>query len=132
MPSMTTISLADREVAPVTHVFTPSTPKNGVAKLINGASGVPIGNEVLTVSTREVGKRIKTKMVLSMPVVQTQTISGVSAPVVVRTAFAEVLFTVDDTSTLQERKNLVGLVEKALAAAQTTLNDVFVNLNELY
>lgn len=132
MPSMTTIALADREATPVTHTFQPSTPQNGVARLVNGISGIPVGNESLTVSTRPSGRRIKTKMVLTMPVVQTETISGVSKPVVVRVAYAEVVFTVEDTSSLQERKNLVGLTYAALASGQVTMNDVFTNLNPLY
>lgn len=132
MPSMTAISLADREVAPVTHVFQPSTPQNGVARLVNGVSGIPVGNESLTVSTRPSGRRIKTKMVLTAPVVQTQTINGISKPEVVRTGYAEVTFTFEDTSSLQERKNLVGMTYAALAAGQVTMNDVFTNLNPLY
>lgn len=129
---MTAIALADREATPVTHTFNPSTPANGVARLINGASGVPLGNEILTVSTRKSGSRYKTKLVLTMPVVQTQIVSGVSTPVVVRVAYAEVNFTVEETSSTQERKNLVGLMANALSASQATLNDVITNLNPLY
>jgi hypothetical protein len=64
--------------------------------------------------------------------VQTQTINGVSSPVVVRTAFAEVNFTFDALSSDQERKDCVGLIANALAASQTQINDLLVNLSDIY
>lgn len=129
MPQITSVVLADRETTPVNHTFLPSTSPNGVARLVNSVSGVPIGNEVLTISSRKSGSRYKSKAVLALPVVQTQTVNGISVPVVVRSGFMEVTFTFDETSSTQERKNLVGMSEGLLKAAQTAVMDVFVNLN---
>jgi hypothetical protein len=69
---------------------------------------------------------------LSVPVVQTQTINGVSTPVVVRTAYADVNFTFDATSTTQERKNLVGMMADALAAGKVLVNGAIVDLEGVY
>lgn len=129
MPQITSIVLADREATPVNHTFVLSTSANGVARLVNGVSGVPIGNEVVTISSRKSGSRYKSKAVIALPTVQTQTINGISVPVVVRQEFCEISFTVDETSTTQERKNLVGMAEALVKATQTALMDVFVNLN---
>jgi hypothetical protein len=52
--------------------------------------------------------------------------------VVVRTAFAEVNFTFDALSSDQERKDCVGLIANALAASQTQINDLLVNLSDIY
>jgi len=132
MPSMTAIVLADRETTPVNHTFTPSGIKDGVARFLNTATGVPVGFETLTSSMRQTGKRIKIKQVLQVPIIQTVTVNGVSSPVVVRSGFAETVFTFDETSTVQERKNLVGMQYASLGASQAMLNDLFTNLSPLY
>jgi len=69
---------------------------------------------------------------LAIPVVQTQVINGVSSPVVVRTAFAEVNFMFDGLSTAQERADCVGLMANSLATAQVQINDMIVNLSDIY
>ncbi|DAD49839.1 coat protein [ssRNA phage AIN000] len=126
------VSLADRETTPVTHVFNPGGTKDGVSRFVNNVSGVPVGFEVLTVSSRETSGKHKIRLVLSLPVVQSQVISGITTPVVVRTAFAEVNFTFASTSSLQERKNAVGMISAALASSQTMLNDTLTNLTPVW
>lgn len=133
MPALTTITLNDRETTPVAHVFTPAAAPSGVAKFVRSApSGVPLGAEVLTASLRRANEKIRGKLVLSLPVVATQTINGVSDPVVVRPAFVEINFTFSEKSTQQERKNAIGLAYNAMASGQTALNSFFTDLEEFF
>lgn len=122
MPSIQSIALVDRESTPVTHTFTPDGSASGVARVANKVSGIAVGAETLTISHRK-GTKSKTKLVLVVPQVQTQTINGVSSSVVVRTAIAELNFTFDLSSTLQERKNLMGMVETVCQTSKTLVND---------
>lgn len=127
MPQITAMTLNDRETTPVPHVFLPNGAPNGVGKLVK-SNGIPVGNEVVTLSMRQVGNRYKGKIVIAMPVVQTQVINGISTPVAVRSAFFEGNVTFDSTSLPQERKNLMGLVANAFLASCTNVNSAFVDL----
>lgn len=131
MPQLQAISLNDRETTPVAHAFAPRDIKNGVGTVVR-STGIPIGDESLTVSMRRASTRYRGKVTLSVPVVQTQTINGISTPVVVRTAYADVNFTFDATSTTQERKNLVGMIADSLAASKTLINGAIVDLEGVY
>jgi hypothetical protein len=131
MPQLQAISLNDRETTPVAHAFVPRDIKNGVGTVVR-STGIPVGDESLTVSMRRASTRYRGKVTLSVPVVQTQTINGVSTPVVVRTAYADVNFTFDATSTTQERKNLVGMMADALAAGKVLVNGAIVDLEGVY
>lgn len=129
MPALQNTSLNDREATPVAHLFVPKdviTPGN-IGRLVR-YTGIPVGEETLTASTKQVGKRFKHKSVLTVPVVQTQTINGISAPVVVRTAFFDGTFTFDQESTEQERKNLVGMVMAMLDPTKLFINDGVIKL----
>lgn len=133
MPQLQAISLNDRETTPVAHAFVPKDiVQPGSIGRVTRSSGVPVGEELLTVSYRKANKKCRTKIVLAVPVVQTQTINGVSTPVVVRTGYVEINFTFDETSTTQERKNLVGMIADSLATSKTLVNDTVVNCEGVY
>lgn len=131
MPQLQAISLNDRETTPVAHAFTPKDIKDGVGAVVR-SSGVPVGEESLTVSMRRASTRYRGKVTLAVPVVQTETISGISKPVVVRTAYAEINFTFDSASTTQERNNIVGMLADALAPSKILINDTIVKLEGVY
>lgn len=132
MPQLTTISLNDRETTPVAHVFAASNIVAGTGYMVR-STGVPVGDETLSISSRKAGTKRKVRMVIALPQVQTVVgANGISTPVVVRRAIGEVNFTYDETSSTQERKNLVGLVANALLAAQTTINSVVVDLENVF
>lgn len=131
MPQFVPVSLSDRETTPVTHVFAPTSIEKGVATAVN-TQGVPVGNERFGISLRYTGNRYKAVITLSAPVVVQETINGVMKPSVVRTAFAEVHLSFGNESTLQERKNLVGMIYSALAPGQTMINSVITNLENVY
>jgi hypothetical protein len=69
---------------------------------------------------------------LTLPVVATETVNGVSKPVVVRTAFVTLTCTFDEKSTEQERTDAVGLLSSGLATSKTLINDTLVKLEGVY
>lgn len=131
MPSFATITVDDREDTPVAHVFTPTSIDNGVGTF-HERDGVPIGDNKLTLSARKAGSKYKTRLVLSIPVMVTETINGVDSYKVVRTAFADVNFTFDESSSDQERENVMGIVANALASGQSTVIGVLQDLEGLH
>lgn len=132
MPQLATITLNDRETTPVAHVFVPANVNAGTGYLVR-STGVPIGDETLSISSRKAATKRKVRLVMTLPVVQTATgANGVTTPVVVRRAIAELNFTFDETSSTQERKNLVGMAANALLATQTVVTSVCVDLENVF
>lgn len=131
MPQLAPVTLTDRESTPVDHIFSPQEIKDNVGILVN-TDGVPVGNERLGVSLRYTGSRYKATVTLQVPVIQDEIINGVSYPKILRTAYAEVTLTFANTSTLQERKNLVGMLQDALASDQPLMNSVLTELQSVY
>jgi hypothetical protein len=130
MPDFSTVVLTDRQGTPVAHNFQPASEKDGVFSY-RETDGSPVGDKKLTVSLRPTGSRHKVKMVLTVPIVQDETINGISRPVVVRNAYGEINLNFDDSSSLQERSDLVGMLASALSAA-STLDAVATGLENLY
>lgn len=133
MPQLQNLVLTDRAATPVNHTFTPLDITNGVGSVVE-SSGVPIGNnrvQASLVRTNGTG-RYKGTLKFTFPVVQTQTVNGVSTPVVVRTSYADLSFTFDPSSSEQERKDVVGMVQSALDASKVLTNDLLVKLQGIY
>ena len=131
MPQIANLVLKDRAATPVNHTFVPRDIVGGVATLVE-STGVPIGDKRLTISlTRTQAGRVKAILKGTFPVVQDQTINGITAPVVVRTAYANIEFSFDGTSTEQERKDVVGQMSDALLATAWT-NDTLTKLQAVY
>lgn len=132
MPQLQNLVLTDRKATPVAHTFTPFDIKNGVGTVVE-QTGVPVGNNRFTVSLRRVGNtRYKAQLQLVMPVTQNETINGIVTPKVVRTAYADLSFTFEATSSDQERKDLVGMLQSSLDTAKVLVNDTVVNLQGVY
>nr|UUW21334.1 MAG: coat protein [Sanya fiers-like virus 27] len=132
MPQLANLVLTDRASTPVNHTFTPKDIVSGVAT-VEESTGVPIGNNKVTLSLSRNGSgRFKATIKGTFPIVQTQTINGVSSPVVVRTATAELNFYFAETSTEQERKDVVGMMYSALDPSKTLVNDVVTKLQNVY
>lgn len=133
VPQLTEVVLTDRQTpTPASRTFIPRLIEAGVGTLAT-QTPVPIGENRLTVSTRRTPSgSYKSVVKMAIPVVQDSVLGGVSRPVVVRTAYASVEFTFDQTSTQQERDDLVGLVHDALASGKAVLHDSIVNLQGVY
>jgi len=67
-----------------------------------------------------------------VPIVQTQTINGVSTPVVVRTGYAEATFSFDASSSEQERKDVVGMFYSSLATGAVLVNDTITKTQGIW
>lgn len=132
MVARTNVVINDRATTPVAHTYSPDgDDSNGVA-LFSEKTGVPAGNPRLTVSVRPSGGKYRASLRLTIPVVQTQTINGISTPVVVRTSYVDMTATFDALSTQQERKDAIGLMANAMATSQTMLNGVLVDLEPVW
>jgi len=131
MPQITPITVNDRAATPVAHTYTPQNLENGVATFFN-SDGIPVGDQKLTVKVKRNPKRVSVSLVFADPVVVTETINGVDRPAVDRTAYANIEFNFAATSTLQERKDLVGKVEDALGSDQSFIDEVLTQLKGMY
>jgi len=131
MPQLQNLVLTDRAATPVAHTFVPRDIDKGVATVVE-TSGVPIGENKVTLSLRRVGARMKGRLVLTVPVVQTETINGVANPKVVRSAIVSADVVFDVTSTEQERKDAIGMFMTAFDPSKVLVNDTFVKLQNVY
>lgn len=132
MPQLQNLVLTDRAATPVDHTFVPMDITNGMATVVE-SSGVPIGNNRVQVALNKTTTgRYKALVKFQFPIVQTQTINGVSTPAVVRTSYCDITFTFDATSTLQERKDVVGMVQSAFDVTEALINDTVTKLEGVY
>lgn len=132
MPQLQNIVLTDRAATPVNHTYTPRDIVGGVAEVVE-STGVPIGDNRFTVSLKETAQgRFKGVLKGQFPIVQNQTINGVTTPVVVRTSYCTMEFSFDKSSTEQERKDCVGLMQSSLDVSKTLVNDSIVKLQGVY
>lgn len=132
MPALQNLSLTDRtSPTPVAHNFTPRDVTAGVG-LVVANSGVPLNEERFTVSMRKSGTRFRGKLTLALPIVAVEVVGGVSYPKLLRTAFAEVNFTFDESSTAAERQNCLGMISDALGIGKVLVQGALVNLEGVY
>lgn len=132
MPQLQNLVLTDRATTPVAHTFVPRDIRDNIGTVVE-SSGIPIGDSRFTISTTRTAQgKCKSRAQLTVPVVQTQTVNGVSTPVVVRTAYVDVTFTFDATSTEQERKDVVGMFQSAFDASKVLVNDAIVKQQGVY
>jgi hypothetical protein len=122
----------DRAATPVAHTYTPDGDDAAGVHVYSEKTGVPAANPRFTAALKKSGSKYRPSLRLQIPIVQTQTVNGVSNPVVVRTAYVEFNAVFDALSTDQERKDAVGLMVNALAASQTQINDMVVGLADIY
>jgi len=132
MSARANLVVNDRAGTPAAHTFSPDGDDSNGVHIYSEKISVPAGNPRYTIGLRNSSGKWRPSIKLAVPVVQTETISGISNPVVVRTAFAEVNFTFDALSSAQERADAVGMLVNSLAAAQTQINDLVVNLSDIY
>lgn len=132
MAARSNLVVNDRASTPVAHTFTPAGDDANGVHIFLERNGVPAADGRFTASIRSSNGKWRPTLRMQIPVVQTQDVSGILTPVVVRTAFAELNLTFDATSSLQERKDLIGMFANALAASQTMIDDMITGLNDIY
>lgn len=132
MPSLQNTVLTDRATTPINHTFVPRDIVNNVGTVVN-STGVPLADKRLTISLNRTAQgNYKARIQFAVPLVENSVVNGVTIPVVTRTAYADLLFTFQSTSTEQERKDVVGMLQSALAPAQVLVNDTVVKLQGVY
>lgn len=132
MPQLQSLVLTDRTpVTPVNRTFVPRDIADGVGMVVNTAS-TPIGSDRVSISSKKASTRYKGELRLVCPIVQTETINGVSRPVVVRTAYVTVSTSFDETSTEQERTDAIGMVANALGTSKVLIHDALVLLQGVH
>lgn len=124
--------LKDRAGTPVSHTFSPDGDDLNGVHVFSEKTTVPAGNPRYTASLRQSNGKYRATLKLQVPTVVTETVNGVANPVVVRTAYADLTLTFDSLSTTQERADLVGQFMDSLSASQTQINDMIVNLSDIY
>lgn len=100
--------------------------------MVVSTNGVPVGEKRLAVGMAKKTSRYRGVVKLALPVVQTETVNGISRPKVVRTAYANCEFVFDETSSEQERNDCVGMLASALASSKTLVNDAIVKVQGVY
>lgn len=119
MPQLTSLVLKDGAATPANHTFAPRDIVSGVATVIE-STGVPVGDRRLSFAlNRTQNGRVKVTMKMAIPVMQDQVVNGVSKPTVVRVAYSDITFSFDQTSSTQERKDVLALMASALGDAFT-------------
>lgn len=132
MSARTTLILTDRAATPVAHNFQPDGDDANGVHLYSERNGVLAGRPSFSASMKKSSGKVRHELRLAVPVVQTQTINGVSTPVVVRTAYMTVSTSFADVSLGQERTDVVGMMASALSATSGQLYELLVNCEDIY
>lgn len=113
MPQLTSAVLKDS--ANADHTFTPNNVSGGVATLVE-STGVPIGDKRISIGQNQTAQgRRKVTVKLAVPAVQDAVVNGVSRPTVVRTAYADITFSFDGSSSATERKDALAYIKSLMA-----------------
>jgi len=133
MPQFEPVVLMDRAATPEEHTFYPRDIVNNVASF-EESTGIPIANNRLTASVSRTGQgRHKVTLKGTFPIVQNAVAdNGVSSPLVVRRGYFDCTFSFEDTSTEDERRNIVGILASALAEDAPVFSDAITKLQAIY
>lgn len=128
------ITVLDGKPTPASHTFVPNgeSPKDPAINRFKESTGVKKGDNLLTTSLREQGTNSKFRMQLTLPVMVTETINGVSVPRVVRTIFIDMSMVFDELSTQQERKDAQILLSNLLKGNQPVIDGQIQSLEVVY
>nr|APG77017.1 hypothetical protein [Beihai levi-like virus 25] len=131
MPQLQQLVLTDRADTPVSHTFTPVDIQQNVGT-VSERTGSPVADPIYSISNRRSGDNYKVTIKMSVPVVQNETVNGISRPVVVRSAYVQATFTFSKDSTEEERNNVVGMFADSFGTGKTLVNDTLVKLEGVY
>lgn len=135
MPALQQMVLTDRQTpAPVTMTLIPNGKTSGEFPFFAVAENRSIEMERSTYSiqVRKVPGKRKVRLIFRMPLVQTETINGISFPKQIHELTWDALVTLPRTSSEAERNNFVGLVQSSLASTNSLIHDVLVKGQEVW
>lgn len=132
MPQLQNLVLKDRASPAVDHTFTPRDVVSNVGT-VESSSGMKVGDKTFSISVRKTANgRYKATIKFVVPVVASEVINGVTMPKVINTAYVDTTFTFDQTSTTEQRDNVVGMFASAFESSKTLVNDAVVGLQGIY
>lgn len=131
MPAIQNLVLTDRAATPVAHTFVPRGISNGVATVVS-SNGTAVADKIFSQATRRASGKVKVRQVLRIPVVQTETINGISRPRVVRESISDVTHTFSTESTQQERDDHIGMFMSAFDPSKVIVDGAIVDLQDVY
>lgn len=121
--SIDSVTVQDGATTPSDVVFDRYGASPGAVQL--RARGATVSaDKVLTLKTTESSERTKVMAVLRVPVVQTETVNGISSPKIVRTAYFRGEFTFDGDASDEERRDILSYVETLLGSGVAEVADV--------
>lgn len=130
MPQLTNIVIKDGAATPADHTFVPRDIRDGVATVVE-TTGTPVGDSRISFALgRTANGRQKVTIKFVRPVVQDQIVNGISRPLAVRAAYADITFSLDSTSGRQERKDVLKMMASLLGHAFTEA--VVADLQNVY
>lgn len=135
MSAIGTITLADGQSTPVNHVFDPLKIDGDTARYRNSDAASASGFMPLAISLRDpipggASQVYRVQVSLAVPIVQTQTVNGITSDVVVRTGRFNGEFIIDASATQAERKDLRAFAKNLLA--DTVMASVLEGLQHIY
>jgi len=132
MPAITSLALLNRAGTPVAVNFDPVRIEGNVA-YFRAPGNTSLGDKSMSVSARVTAggyRKVVTKFVV--PVVSTDTSTGVDIVSVVRKAHCNVEFTFAPDATEDEMNEIIAYAEASLASDQVTLDPVLTQGAALY
>ena len=129
MPQSAPLTLKVGDANTATAVFVPRNRTGGITTFTE-SSGVPIGDNRMTVGFNRTANKVKAEVRFTLPVVKTQETNGVSEVKLLRTAYANLTLTFDSSSTRAERDEVYFLIQSMLA--NPIVGGALFGLEELY
>lgn len=129
MATFANVVVNDRETSPVAHTFVATSRPSGDSILLKESGIVPAGDSIMLARVQRMPDgsyrcRLNTKI----PVLGTRVADGITSYEVLDEANLETIIRFSARSTLQFRKNAIGIHANALAASVATVNDAFTKV----
>jgi hypothetical protein len=129
MATFANFTVNDRESSPVAHIFATAGRLSSDTVLWKEAGIVPAGDKTVSGQVVRVPNgSFRCRLALKVPLLGTRVADGITTYEVLDEAFFETIVRFSSKSTLQFRKNVMGMGANMLAAAITPVNDAFVNV----
>lgn len=134
MPTFQSVVLTDRTATPVNMTFNPAdrNVQTGVVTVAHSVDGSILARKKFSISKRRVNGKSKTRILFYAPVVQTEVINGISSPKVVRESYVDCTFTFPNSTSEQERNDVVGMFQSAFGNTKTLVHDTIVKDESIF
>jgi len=134
MAARTTVTVNDRETTPVAHNFVPAGDNESGLAIFREPGVVFAADSILSLGLRGLkgNGRLRPYARLYLPIYQTETVNGIASQKFVDSCIVEISASYGRTTTLQQRKNAIGMAYNLLAPAQTLLDKLFTQNDPIW